>query len=58
MTRLSRLVLSGFAYNVTQRGNRRLQTFFEVGDYELCRDLVGEAAGPPNATASFPRPRL
>ena len=40
MARLSRLVLPGFPYHVTQRGNRRMQTFFEDGDYELYRDLA------------------
>ncbi|HEY5723946.1 MAG TPA: transposase [Allosphingosinicella sp.] len=44
MARLSRLVLPGYPYHVTQRGNRRSQTFFEDGDYELYRDLLGEAA--------------
>ena len=44
MARLSRLVLPGFPYHVTQRGNRRSQTFFENGDYELCRDPLAEAA--------------
>ncbi len=44
MARLPRLVLLGLPYHVTQRGNRRAQTFFEDGDYELYRDLLGEAA--------------
>lgn len=44
MARLPRLVLPGFPYHVTQRGNRRLPTFFEDGDYALYRDLLGEAA--------------
>ena len=44
MARLSRLVLPGHPYHVTQRGNRRSQTFFEDGDYELYRDLLSEAA--------------
>lgn len=44
MARLSRLVLPGFPYHVTQRGNRRSQTFFEDRDYELYRGLPGEAA--------------
>jgi putative transposase len=44
MARLRRLVLPGYPYHVTQRGNRRSQTFFEDGDYELYRDLLGEAA--------------
>ncbi len=35
MARLPRLVLPGYPYHVTQRGNRRQQTFFEDGDYVL-----------------------
>ena len=41
---LARLVLPGIPYHVTQRGNRRQQTFFEDGDYALHRPLLGEAA--------------
>ncbi|PVX27881.1 transposase [Sphingomonas pokkalii] len=44
MARLPRLVLPGYPYHVTQRGNRRQQTFFEEGDYALYRDLLAEAA--------------
>jgi putative transposase len=44
MACLPRLVLPGYPYHVTQRGNRRQQTFFEDGDYQLYHDLLGEAA--------------
>ena len=44
MARLPRLVLPGFPYHVTQRGNRRQVTFFEEGDYALYIDLLSEAA--------------
>ena len=44
MARLARIVIPGVAYHVTQRGNRRQQTFFEDGDYALYRDLLAEAA--------------
>jgi len=44
MARLPRLVIPGIAYHVTQRGNRRAQTFFEEGDYALYRDLLAQAA--------------
>jgi putative transposase len=44
MVRLPRLVLPGIPYHVTQRGNRRAQTFFEDGDYALYRDLLAQAA--------------
>jgi putative transposase len=44
MARLPRLILPGFPYHVTQRGNRRQQTFFGDDDYALYRDLLAEAA--------------
>ena len=44
MARLAGLVLPGVPHHVTQRGNRRQQTFFEDGDYALYRDLLSEAA--------------
>ena len=45
MARLARLVLPGIPHHITQRGNRREQTFFQDGDYGLYRRLVAEAAG-------------
>ena len=44
MTRLARMVVSGFPHHVTQRGNRREPIFFEDGDQEIYRDLLGEQA--------------
>lgn len=44
MARLARIVIPDIPYHVTQRGNRRQQTFFCDDDYELYRDLVGQAA--------------
>jgi putative transposase len=44
LARLARLVIPGIPYHVTQRGNRRQQTFFEDGDFALYRDLLAEAA--------------
>lgn len=44
MARLARVVVPGIPYHVTQRGNRRQQTFFEDGDFALYRDLLAEAA--------------
>jgi len=44
MVRLPRLVLPGIPYHVTQRGNRREQTFFEDADYTLYRDLLAQSA--------------
>ena len=50
MARLARLVIPGIPYHVTQRGNRRQQTFFEDGDFALYRDLLGDAAGRAQAS--------
>jgi putative transposase len=44
MARLPRLVIPGVAYHVTQRGNRRQQTFFEDADYASYRDLLAQSA--------------
>jgi hypothetical protein len=44
MTRLARMVVSGLPHHVTQRGNRRESIFFEDGDQEIYRDLLGEQA--------------
>ena len=44
MARLARIVLPGIPYHVTQRGNRRQQTFFDNGDYALYRNLLADAA--------------
>ncbi|MFA6114594.1 MAG: transposase [Sphingomonas sp.] len=49
MARLARVVIPGVPHHVTQRGNRRGQTFFEDADYALYRDLLGEAAGKAGA---------
>jgi len=49
MSRLPRLVIPGHPHHVTQRGNRRAQTFFEDGDYLLYRDLLAEAAHKASA---------
>jgi putative transposase len=44
MARLARLVLPGCPHHVTQRGNRREQTFFRDSDYTFYRELLAEAA--------------
>ncbi|MES9856025.1 MAG: transposase [Sedimenticola sp.] len=44
MARLPRIVIPAHPHHVTQRGNRRAQSFFEEGDYVLYRDMLGEAA--------------
>ena len=40
MPRAARLVFPGFPHHVTQRGNRRQQTFFSDGDYALYLRLL------------------
>ncbi|TQV65746.1 hypothetical protein FKG94_28190 [Exilibacterium tricleocarpae] len=42
MARMPRLVVPGFPHYVTQRGNRRMKTFFTQQDYQFYLDLVGE----------------
>ena len=38
------MVVSSLPHHVTQRGNRREPIFFEDGDQEIYRDLLGEQA--------------
>lgn len=40
MARIARVVLPGYPHHVTQRGNRRLQTFFGEQDYRTYRTLM------------------
>lgn len=42
MRRLERVVIPGLPHHVTQRGNRRQQTFFSDDDYTACRELMAE----------------
>ena len=42
MARLARLVIPGLPHHITQRGNRRQQTFFNDGDYEAYLELMSE----------------
>jgi len=49
MARLPRIVVPGYPHHVTQRGNRRAQTFFEAGDYEFYKSLVSDAARKADA---------
>jgi REP element-mobilizing transposase RayT len=48
MTRLARMVVSGLPHHVTRRGNRRESIFFEDGDQETYRDLLGEQTRKAN----------
>src|SRR5271169_4386061 len=42
MARLARVVVPGLPHHVTQRGNRRQQTFFADDDYRAYVDLMAE----------------
>jgi len=43
MARMPRLVVPGYPHHVTQRGNRRMITFFNQEDYQFYLDLVTDA---------------
>ena len=40
MARIARIVVSGYPHHITQRGNRRQQTFFNDGDYQTYIELM------------------
>jgi len=42
MARQARVVAPGYPHHVTQRGNRRQPTFFEVSDYTLYLNLLAD----------------
>jgi len=42
---MARVVAPGVPHHVTQRGNRRQQTFFQEGDYRAYLDLMAEWCG-------------
>jgi len=42
MARIARVVVPGIPHHVTQRGNRRQQTFFIDADYRLYKTLMAE----------------
>jgi putative transposase len=42
MARIARVIAPGFPHHVTQRGNRRQQTFFCDDDYQVYVDLLRE----------------
>lgn len=42
MARIARVVVPGIAHHVTQRGVRRMETFFDEEDYEAYISLMGE----------------
>ena len=43
MARLARIVVPGIPHHITARGNRREPIFFEDGDQDLYRDILGDA---------------
>lgn len=43
MPRLPRIVIPGLPHHITQRGNRRQQTFFSAEDYQTYLELMHEA---------------
>jgi len=45
MARLARVVMPGVPHHITQRGNRRMRTFFEDEDYEAYLELMAEWCG-------------
>jgi putative transposase len=45
MARLARVVVPGVPHHVTQRGNRRQETFFGADDYAAYLSLLGEWCG-------------
>jgi len=40
MARIARVVIPGYLHHITQRGNRRQETFFCKEDYELYKELM------------------
>jgi len=42
MARIARIVVPGYPHHITQRGNRRQETFFSVDDYRQYIDLMAE----------------
>jgi hypothetical protein len=42
MARIARVIAEGYPHHITQRGNRRLQTFFIDGDYQEYFRLMAE----------------
>ncbi len=50
MARLARVVVPGLPHHVTQRGNRRQQTFFNEGDYRAYKALLAHFARAAGVT--------
>lgn len=43
MARIARVVIPGMPHHVTQRGNRRMRTFFSDDDYRRYMELLGDS---------------
>ena len=43
MARMTRLLVLGYPHHISQRGNRRMKSFFNNNDYQAYLDLVAEA---------------
>ena len=52
MARLARVVVPGVPHHVTQRGNRRQETFFSEDDYDAYLALLKERCDPPSQAES------
>ncbi len=50
MARIARVIASGIPHHVTQRGNRRMETFFHNEDYEEYLSLMAEWCGKCGVT--------
>ena len=48
MARMARAVAPGYPHHVTQRGNRRQQTFFNNDDYQAYLELMSHWCGRHN----------
>ena len=55
MVRLARVVVPGYWHHITQRGNRRLPTFFSDEDYEAYFDLMAAQDGDYSGFDRFGR---
>jgi putative transposase len=49
MARMPRLVIPGYPHHVTQRGNRRMRTFFSVDDYQYYLKLMARTKAEAGA---------
>ena len=43
MARIARIVIPGMPHHITQRGNRRMQTFFSDDDYKKSLTLMADS---------------